>query len=105
MYIPLKWCYFEYKWKKCKKQRYIEARIVSNKAKKRISKRVFQENKARQIFRKTNVSYLLIRTRMCAYQGVRKVRFLENLTRFVFKTPVLRFALLPYYRWYAIICE
>ena len=31
---------------------------VSNKAKGRISKRVFQENKARQIFRKTNISYV-----------------------------------------------
>ena len=29
--------------------------IVGNKAKGRISKRVFQENKARQIFRKTNI--------------------------------------------------
>ena len=37
--------------------------IVSNKVKGRISKRVFQENKARQIFRKTNISYPLIRTR------------------------------------------
>ena len=36
--------------------------IVGNKAKKgRISKRVFQENKPRQIFRKTNISYPLIR--------------------------------------------
>ena len=43
------------------------------------SKRMFQENKARQIFRKTNISYPLIRT-----------RFLE--------TPVLRFALLAHYR-------
>ena len=38
---------------------------VGNKAKGRISKRVFQENKARQIFRKTNISYPLIRTRTC----------------------------------------
>ena len=37
--------------------------LVGNKAKGRISKQVFQENKARQIFRKTNISYLLIRTR------------------------------------------
>ena len=36
--------------------------IVGNKAKGRISKRVFQESKARQNFRKTNISYLLIRT-------------------------------------------
>ena len=35
---------------------------VVNKAKGRISKRVFQENKARQIFRKTKISYPLIRT-------------------------------------------
>ena len=34
--------------------------LVDNKAKWRISKRVFQENKARQIFRKTNISYPLI---------------------------------------------
>ena len=56
--------------------------VVGNKAKRRISKRVFQENKARQIFRKTNISYSLIRTR--AYQGVRNVRFSENLACFVF---------------------
>ena len=37
--------------------------IVDNKAKGRISKRLFQENKARQIFRKTNIFYALIRTR------------------------------------------
>ena len=40
--------------------------FVGNKAKGRISKRVFQENKARQIFRKTNIFYPLIRTRTCA---------------------------------------
>ena len=37
--------------------------MVGNKAKGRISKRVFHENKARQIFRKTNIFYPLIRTR------------------------------------------
>ena len=58
--------------------------IVGNKVKGRVSKRVFQENKARQIFRKTNISYPLIRTRTCAYQGVRNVPFSENLTCFVF---------------------
>ena len=36
--------------------------MVGNKAKGRISKRVFQENKARQIFRKTKISYPSIRT-------------------------------------------
>ena len=35
--------------------------FVGNKAKGRISKQVFQENKARQIFRKTNISNPLIR--------------------------------------------
>ena len=37
--------------------------FVGNKVKRRISKRVFQENKARQIFQKTNISYTLIRKR------------------------------------------
>ena len=37
---------------------------------------MFQENKARQIFRKTNISYPLM--------GVRNVRFSENLACFVF---------------------
>ena len=70
--------------------------FVGNRAKGRISKRVFQEDKARQIFRKTNISYprpfrtLLTNTsnehflRACAYQGVRNIRFLENLACFVF---------------------
>ena len=63
---------------------YMSLQLVGNKAKERISKRVFQENKARQIFRKTNISYPLIRARTCAYQGLRKVRFSENLAYFVF---------------------
>ena len=58
--------------------------FVGNKARGRISARVFQENKARQIFRKTNIFYSLIRTRTCAYQGVKNVRFWENLACFVF---------------------
>ena len=32
----------------------------------------------RKIFRETNNSYHLIRTRSCAYQGVRNVSFSEN---------------------------
>ena len=58
--------------------------FVGNKAKVWISERVFQENKVRQIFRKTNISYPLIRTRTCVYPGVRNVRFSENLACFVF---------------------
>ena len=34
----------------------------------------------RKIFRKTNISNFLIRTRTCAYQGVRNVSFSENFT-------------------------
>ena len=45
---------------------------------------VFQENKAHQIFRETNISYPLIRTRTSAYQGVRNVRFSENSACFVY---------------------
>ena len=37
--------------------------FVDNKAKGQMSKRVFQESKARQNLRKTNISYPLIRTR------------------------------------------
>ena len=53
--------------------------FVRNKAKGRISKRVFQENKARQIFRKNE--YFLSPGVLC---------FLEK--------PILKFALLAYYR-------
>ena len=56
------------------------------------AKRVFQENKARQIFGKMNIFYPL-RT-----QRVKNVRFSENLTCFLLEIPVLRFALLLYYR-------
>ena len=42
--------------------------------------RVFQERKARQNFQKTNITYPLIRTRTCAYQGVRNVYFSEIFT-------------------------
>ena len=58
--------------------------FVGYKAKGRILKQVLQGNKARQIFRKKNISYLLIRTRACAYQGVKNVGFSEKLACFVF---------------------
>ena len=61
--------------------------LAGNKAKGRISKGVFQENKARQIFRKTNIS------------------FISNISFFgkfgvlcFFEIPLLRFALLSYYQ-------
>ena len=66
--------------------------IVGNKAKGRISKRVFQENKARQIFRKTNISCV---------SGGKKCSFFGKFGVLCFlETPVLRFALLPNYRRY-----
>ena len=52
--------------------------VVDDEAKGWISKPVFQENKARQIFRKTDISYLLIHTHTCAYQRIRNVCFAEN---------------------------
>ena len=72
--------------------------FVGNTAKGRISKRVFQENKARQIFRKTNISYPLIRTRTCAYRGKKCSFFGKFDVPCFLEKPVLRFALLLYYR-------
>ena len=74
-----------------------KAYFDGNKAKEWISKRMFQENKARQIFWKKNLSYPMIRT-PCAYQWVRNVRFSENLVFCILETSVSRFALLLYYR-------
>ena len=59
------------------------APFVGNKAKGRISKQVFHENKARQIFPK-NEHFLPRHAHTCAYQGVRNVRLSENLACFVF---------------------
>ena len=42
-------------WRSLKPNDYLE-QSMGNKAKGRISKRVFQQNKARQIFRKMNIS-------------------------------------------------
>ena len=71
--------------------------IVCNKAKGRISKRVLQENKASQIFQKTNISYP---PDMHIYvSGGKKCSFFREFgVLFFVETSVLRFALLPYYR-------
>ena len=62
-------------------------KFVGNKAKWRASKRVFQESKARQNFRKTNISY----------PGGKKCLFFRNFGVLCFlETPVLRLALLSY---------
>ena len=47
--------------------------VVGNKPKGRVSKRVFQENKASQIFLKTNISYPQLRTH--TYVCLRNDRF------------------------------
>ena len=54
--------------------------IVGKKARGWIWKWWLQENKARKIFQKTNLSYPLILSRTCAYQRVRKVSFSEKFT-------------------------
>ena len=64
--------------------RHLKLHFFGSKAKRQILKRFFQENKARQIFPKTDISYPLIGTRTCVYQGVRNVRFSENLASSVF---------------------
>ena len=72
------------------------------KAKRRITKRVCQENKARQSFRKTNISYPLIRTlrsHVVCVLGGKKCSFFGNFGVSCFlEKSVLRFALLPHYR-------
>ena len=65
-----------------------------------MSKRVFQENKPYQIFRKTNISEPQIRTRtyVCV-SGGKKCSFFGKFGVLCFlETLVLRFALLRYYR-------
>ena len=57
---------------------------VGSKARGKTSKQALQGNKAGQIFQETNISYPLICTRTCSYQGLRNVRFSENLVCFVF---------------------
>ena len=46
--------------------------------------KAIKESKARQNFRKRNISYPLIRTRTCAYQEVRNICFSEILACFAF---------------------
>ena len=73
--------------------------IVGNKVHWRILKRAEQENKARQIFWKANISYLPIRTRACVYRWVRNVCFFGKFGMLCFLViPVLRFVFFPYCR-------
>ena len=82
---------------------FFELKFAGNKAEGQFSKRVFQENKTRQIFRKTNISYLLIRTYVCVSGGKNCSFFRKFGVPCFLETPVLRFALLPYYRRVVII--
>ena len=80
MFCPRLWHYF-----------------VDNKVKGRISKQVLRENKLRQIYRKTNISYPLISTLACAYQGLRNIFRKFGVLCFSCNTrfEVRTFALLP----------
>ena len=82
-----------------------QVKFVGNKAKGWISKRVFQENKARQFFRKTNISYPLICTRTCGTGGKKCSFFGKFGVLCYLETPVLRFAFLPYYRQIIILFQ
>ena len=76
-----------------------ESQFVGSKTKGRISKRVLQENKARQIVQKTKAFYPLIRASRCAYEGVRDCFFSRKFGVLCFLVKsVLTFALLPYCR-------
>ena len=59
---------------------------------------MFQENKARPIFRKTNISYPFVHTYVCVWGG-KKCSFFGKIDVLCFlEATVLRFALLSYYR-------
>ena len=77
-----------------------------NKVKGRISKRVLQENKASQIFRKTNTYPPGTHTCFCV-SGGKKCSFLGKFGVLYFLvTPVYRFAFLPHYRRFVpLICR
>ena len=73
--------------------------IVSNTAKGRISKLVLQENRARQIFQKKQ-TFLIpwAHSYVCASEGKKCFLFGKFSLLCFLVTPVLRFAILPYYR-------
>ena len=60
-----------------------------------------KETKHAKFSEKTNISYPLIRSRTCAYYGIRNFRFFRKFYVLCFLvTSVLRFAFFPYYRRY-----
>ena len=69
-----------------KSKNLIYGKFVGNKAKGRISKRMFQENRAHQIFRKTNISY----PPYVCVSGRKKCSFFRKFDVLCFlETPVL----------------
>ena len=82
---------------------YAIEQTVGNKAKGQISKLIFQDNKARQIFQKTGIYFPLIRITWCV-SGGKKCPFFGKLDVICFlETPILKFALLSYYRRFVAI--
>ena len=72
--------------------------FFGTKAKGQISKRVLQENKVRQILRRTNISYPDTHTHVCV-SGGKKFSYFGKFGVFYFLvTSVLRFVLFPYYQ-------
>ena len=75
-----------------------QAAVVGNKSKGRISKRVFQENRACQIFRKTNISYPDMHTYV-RVSGCKKSLFFQKVCRALFswntRFEIRLFVLLP----------
>ena len=65
----------------------------------------------KNFFRKTNISYPLMRRRTCAYQGVRNVSFSENFAYALNEWPLLGTNqshiqnLVKYLRWYGTFCK
>ena len=57
-----------------------------------------QKTKCGKFSEKMNITYPMIRTCPCTYQGVKNFCFSENLVCCFFVTSVLRFTLLPYYK-------
>ena len=54
----------------------------------------------RKIFRKTNISYPLIRTRTCEYQGVRNVSFSENFAYLLNGWTLRNLIAVAFYCWF-----
>ena len=90
---PIKWCHVVVSTLGNK-----ISQAVGNKAKGRISKQVFQEKNRRQIFRKTNIFYPLIRTRNYLCFAVFYVAVW--MTRFLLFHGIYLLTLVPELQWF-----